>query len=150
MTNVIDNIHTTKFLVPEFCTSIDLAFRDKDQIFFKKNNKIQKLEFMTTTPEPIKISDTQTDRVNPSSVMMQGFYWDCPEEWYLTMQKAAHHLRYIYKDYGIDRIWFPPPQKSDFGINSMGYDPYDYYDLGAYNQKGTVSTRFGTNRQLQR
>ena len=39
-----------------------------------------------------------------------------------------------------------PPQKSDFGINSMGYDPYDYYDLGAYNQ-GTVSTRFGTKRQ---
>ena len=150
ITNVIDNIYTTKFLVPEFCTSIDLAFRDRDQIFFKKNNKIQKWSFMTTTPEPIKISDTKNDRINPSSVMMQGFYWDCPEEWYHTMQKAAHHLRYIYKGYGIDRIWFPPPQKSDFGVNSMGYDPYDYYDLGTYNQKGTVSTRFGTNKQLQR
>ena len=30
----------------------------------------------------------------------------------------------------------------------MGYDPYDYYDLGEFDQKGTVPTWFGTKSQL--
>lgn len=30
----------------------------------------------------------------------------------------------------------------------MGYDPYDYYDLGEFNQKGGVPTWFGTRKEL--
>ena len=30
----------------------------------------------------------------------------------------------------------------------MGYDPYDFFDLGEYNQKGTVETRFGSKQEL--
>lgn len=86
--------------------------------------------------------------VSYGDVMMQGFYWDCPEGWYQTMQEKAHQLRYMKDSHGVNRIWFPPPQKSDFGTNSMGYDPYDYYDLGEFNQKGSISTRFGTKQDL--
>ena len=30
----------------------------------------------------------------------------------------------------------------------MGYDPYDYYDLGEFDQKGSVPTWFGTKAEL--
>lgn len=84
-----------------------------------------------------------------AGVMMQGFYWDCPQGWYGTMSASASDVRYMRGGYGIDRIWFPPPSKADGGGFSMGYDPYDYYDLGQYNQQGTTATRFGTQAQLK-
>jgi len=45
-------------------------------------------------------------------------------------------------------IWMPPPQKSSSGLQSVGYDPFDYYDLGTYNEKGSVETRYGSEAQL--
>lgn len=45
---------------------------------------------------------------------------------------------------GITALWLPPVSKSaNLGGPSMGYDPYDYYDLGDFNQKGRVKTWFG-------
>ena len=32
---------------------------------------------------------------------------------------------------------------------SMGYDPYDYYDLGEFDQKGGIPTWFGTRKELE-
>jgi len=84
-----------------------------------------------------------------AGVMMQGFYWDVPGPWYPTMQNQATNLSNIVGGYGINRIWFPVPQKSASGGFSMGYDPYDYYDLGAYSQKGGPGTHFGTQAQLK-
>jgi alpha-amylase len=81
--------------------------------------------------------------------MMQGFYWDCPGPWYPTMQSKAAALRNVAGGYGINRIWFPVPQKSGSGGLSMGYDPYDYYDLGLYSQNGGPGTKFGTQAQLK-
>jgi len=51
--------------------------------------------------------------------------------------------------YGINRVWFPVPQKSASGGYSMGYDPFDYYDLGSYAQNGGPGTHFGTQAQLK-
>lgn len=82
--------------------------------------------------------------------MMQGFYWDCPSGWYSTMAAKAGGLRYMKGGHGIDRIWFPAPQKSHSGGHSMGYDPYDYYDLGQYDQMGTTATHFGTQDDLKK
>ncbi|HNW45430.1 MAG TPA: alpha-amylase family glycosyl hydrolase [Elusimicrobiales bacterium] len=84
-------------------------------------------------------------------VMMQGFYWDVPGNgtWYNTMKEKAYGLRYMLGGAGIDRIWFPPVSKGASGGYSMGYDPYDYYDLGQYDQKGTVKTRFGSQAELR-
>ncbi len=91
-----------------------------------------------------------TGYAGTARVMMQGFYWDCPQDWYRTMEDKAGELRDMQDGYGIDRIWFPPPQKSQSGRHSMGYDPYDYYDLGQYDQKGTVPTHFGTQNDLRK
>ncbi len=92
---------------------------------------------------------TSVSAVGNAHVMMQGFYWDCPEGWYKTMADKSAELQRIKGGWGIDRIWFPAPQKSHSGIHSMGYDPYDYYDLGQYYQKGTTPTRFGTQDDLR-
>ncbi|OHD56049.1 MAG: alpha-amylase [Spirochaetes bacterium GWF1_51_8] len=86
-----------------------------------------------------------------SGVMMQGFYWDVPAggNWWNTMKNNAYSLRYMASGYGINRIWFPPASKCLNGGYSMGYDPYDYYDLGYYSQMGTVETRFGSQAELK-
>ena len=46
-------------------------------------------------------------------------------------------------------LWLPPACKAaNIGGPSMGYDPYDYYDLGDVNQKGRVKTWFGNQAEL--
>jgi len=40
-----------------------------------------------------------------------------------------------------------PPTKAD-GTNSVGYDIYDAYDLGEFNQKGGEATAYGTKFEL--
>jgi len=78
--------------------------------------------------------------------IMQAFYWNVPTSpaWYTTVSNNVANLVSKY----INVFYLPPPQKS-YSWDSMGYDPYDYYDLGAYNQKGATQTRFGTQAQLK-
>ena len=87
------------------------------------------------------------DPLTPDSILFQTFYWDVPAggTWYNTIAAAAPGL----KEAGFTHFWFPPPTKGASGANSMGYDLYDNYDLGQYNQKGTVETRFGSLTELQ-
>ncbi|AIF68502.1 alpha-amylase [Palaeococcus pacificus DY20341] len=79
-------------------------------------------------------------------VMMQAFYWDVPEGgiWYDTIRAKIPD----WAAAGITSIWLPPPSKGMSGGYSMGYDPYDYFDLGEYYQMGTVETRFGSKQEL--
>lgn len=81
------------------------------------------------------------------SVVFQAFYWDVPSggTWYDTIRNEAAGLRAA----GFTHFWFPPPTKGASGGYSMGYDLYDNYDLGSYDQKGTVETRFGSLSELQ-
>ena len=44
-------------------------------------------------------------------------------------------------------MWLPPANKAA-NWESMGYDPYDYYDLGEFDQKGGVPTCFGSKADL--
>ena len=85
-----------------------------------------------------------------SGVMMQGFYWDVPAggTWWDTINNKVSVLSNMAGGYGIDRIWLPPASKSQSGPYSMGYDPADYYDLGEYEQHGSIETRFGSKKEL--
>jgi hypothetical protein len=52
---------------------------------------------------------------------------------------------------GLDKftmVWLPPPQKSASGRDSVGYDPFDYYDIGSYFEKFSLETRYGSEPQL--
>ncbi len=51
------------------------------------------------------------------------------------------------KKMGATAVWFPPATKGASGKEDMGYAPYDLYDLGEFNQKGSVGTRYGTKEE---
>ena len=50
---------------------------------------------------------------------------------------------------GYNSIWIPPPTKGSGGL-SVGYDLWDRFDLGSKDQRGSVSTRYGTEADLLR
>lgn len=82
-------------------------------------------------------------------VMLQAFYWDCPREearehqWWVEVRRRIPSLQQA----GFTALWLPPVGKGAWW-KSMGYDPYDYYDLGEFDQKGGVPTWFGTRAEL--
>ncbi len=85
-------------------------------------------------------------------VLMQAFYWDCPRlerkeyAWWNFVATKLDALRGA----GFTALWLPPASKAaNVGGMSMGYDVYDYYDLGKYAQKGSVPTWFGTEGELR-
>ena len=84
-------------------------------------------------------------------VMLQAFYWDCPREeqkeflWWQHLHKQVPDLAKA----GFETLWLPPVHKAaNLGGRSMGYDPYDYYDLGEFEQKGSIPTWFGSKQDL--
>jgi alpha-amylase len=86
-----------------------------------------------------------------NDVMMQAFYWNVPVNeagkngyWYDTLKAKILAM----KTAGIRALWMPPPSKGNWGISDMGYGLFDHYDLGAYNQKGSTETRFGSKAEL--
>ncbi len=85
-------------------------------------------------------------------VMMQAFYWDCPRaenkefQWWNVVREQIPALAKV----GFTALWLPPAHKAaNLTGPSMGYDPYDYYDLGEFNQKGTMPTWFGPRAELE-
>ena len=50
---------------------------------------------------------------------------------------------------GITAIWFPPPYKGNGGGFDVGYGVYDLFDLGEFDQKGTIPTKYGTKKELE-
>jgi alpha-amylase len=100
----------------------------------------------TPAPASLSISNNATAT---NGVMMQGFYWDVPQttsgqSWWQVLGGKAAEL----KSAGITALWLPPAYKGS-GVNDVGYGVYDRYDLGEFNQKGTVATHYGTLAQLQ-
>lgn len=74
--------------------------------------------------------------------MMQYFEWYLPENglhWKRVTAQAEE-----LKRAGINMVWLPPAYKGAAGKSSVGYDVYDMYDLGEFNQKGTIRTKYGT------
>jgi len=84
-------------------------------------------------------------------VILQTFYWDCPREekkeyqWWNTIRAQIPSLAKT----GFTALWLPPVHKAaNLSGPSMGYDPYDYYDLGEFDQKGGIPTWFGSKQDL--
>jgi alpha-amylase len=83
-------------------------------------------------------------------VMMQAFYWDCPDiegkpfQWWNHVRGEVPRLAAA----GFTALWLPPANKAANNV-SMGYDPYDFWDLGEFDQKGSAATWFGTRAELE-
>ncbi|THX97898.1 putative alpha-amylase [Aureobasidium pullulans] len=77
--------------------------------------------------------------------LLQGFEWNVPAD-------GKHYVRLndampAYKHIGISNIWLPPGCKAS-SPNGNGYDVYDLYDLGEFDQKGGKATKWGTKDEL--
>jgi alpha-amylase len=81
-----------------------------------------------------------------NGTMFQYFEWYTPNDGnqWTRLQNDAVNL----KNAGITAVWIPPAYKGG-SQNDVGYGVYDWYDLGEFNQKGTVRTKYGTKAQLQ-
>lgn len=77
-----------------------------------------------------------------NGVMMQFFHWYIEPDgnlWNELKEKAKD-----LADVGITSVWLPPAYKGTGGGFDVGYGVYDMYDLGEFDQKGSVRTKYGT------
>ncbi len=81
----------------------------------------------------------------PNGVMMQYFHWYLPSDgtfWNELAEKSEELAQA-----GITSLWLPPAYKGVGGAYEVGYGVYDLYDLGEFDQKGTVRTKYGTKEE---
>lgn len=79
--------------------------------------------------------------------LFQFFHWYYSPEGNLWKHGADQAGRLA--KLGITHVWLPPAFKSAKGLEEPGYAVYDIYDLGEFDQKGTVRTRHGTRAEYQ-
>jgi len=103
------------------------------------------LLFFTVTAGPLAAQNPWNGKV-----VLEGFWWNYQNNNYVNgwsnyLTDLAPRLRGL----GIDDVWLPPCEKNS-GTNSVGYAPFDLYDLGDKWQKGSLKTRMGTKDELLR
>ena len=81
-----------------------------------------------------------------NGVMMQFFHWYTPEDGSLWNEVAAKAPELAEK--GITALWLPPPYKGTGGGLDVGYGVYDLFDLGEFDQKSSVRTKYGTKDEF--
>lgn len=77
-----------------------------------------------------------------NGIIMQYFEWylDCKQNLWNQISDEAEKLSRI----GITALWLPPAYKGMGGKDEVGYAVYDLYDLGEFDQKGTIKTKYGS------
>ena len=80
-----------------------------------------------------------------NGVMFQSFEWEMEAggDFYNDLAKLAPEL----KARGFNSVWLPPVYKAT-STYDVGYGVYDLFDLGEFDQKGSVRTKYGTKEQL--
>ncbi|SEM34949.1 alpha-amylase [Chryseobacterium taichungense] len=78
-----------------------------------------------------------------NGVIIQYFHWYYNGN---LWNEFAENVSYL-KDLGITAAWLPPATKCNLGLEGRGYDVYDLYDLGEFDQKGGIPTRYGTKEE---
>lgn len=75
-----------------------------------------------------------------NQTLMQYFEWYLPHDGnhWTRLADDAEHLANL----GISHIWMPPAFKAT-NEKDVGYGVYDLFDLGEFNQKGTIRTKYG-------
>ena len=77
-----------------------------------------------------------------NGAMMQWFHWysdDDGNHWSRLEQEAPALAKA-----GITAVWLPPAYKGMSGAKDVGYAAYDLFDLGEFDQKGSIRTKYGT------
>ncbi len=76
-----------------------------------------------------------------NKTMIQYFEWNAPDDG-LGWKRCTAQADSLAKA-GFNMVWLPPAFKGT-SSKDVGYGVYDLYDLGEFDQKGTVRTKYGT------
>ncbi|MGB6013384.1 MAG: alpha-amylase family glycosyl hydrolase, partial [Nodosilinea sp.] len=77
-----------------------------------------------------------------NGTMMQYFHWYSPADGsHWNRVKAESQA---LAEAGITALWLPPAYKGIGGSRDVGYGVYDLFDLGEFDQQGSVRTKYGT------
>lgn len=81
-----------------------------------------------------------------NGTMIQYFEWHTPDDGkhWQRLRDDAQNL----SEKGFTLVWMPPATKAT-GSNDVGYGIYDLYDLGEFDQKDSVRTKYGTRQEYQ-
>ena len=82
-----------------------------------------------------------------NQTLMQYFEWYLPDDGQHWSRLAEDAPNLAAK--GIRKVWMPPAFKGT-GSNDVGYGVYDLFDLGEFDQKGTVRTKYGLKEEYLR
>ena len=79
--------------------------------------------------------------------LVQFFHWYYPDGGRLwnDVGERAEEMAGM----GVTDVWLPPAYKGSAGGQSIGYDVYDLFDLGEFDQKGSRATKYGDRSQLE-
>ncbi|MBJ7898518.1 MAG: alpha-amylase [Cyanobacteria bacterium RI_101] len=77
-----------------------------------------------------------------NGTLMQWFHWYLPADGshWTRLEREAEALA----EAGITALWLPPAYKGTSGGFDVGYGVYDLFDLGEFDQKGSVRTKYGS------
>ena len=93
-----------------------------------------------------QVEPTHDEPAPRNRIMLQAFEWYLPDDGkhWERLRHAAPRL----KELGVGGVWIPPCCKAT-GTDDVGYGAYDLYDLGEFDQKGAVRTKYGTRQELE-
>lgn len=117
-------------------------------IILKKNRILWYKVYQLSTVGLEKIETQKNKGIGMSNLngtMMQYFHWYYPSDGSLW-NKVRNEARNL-ADAGVTALWLPPAYKGTGGQWDVGYGVYDMYDLGEFDQKGSVRTKYGTKEE---
>jgi alpha-amylase len=127
--NVTGTLTRRETLVTLWLIATALLTRSLPQLLMPTTITAQPL---TAKPAPRGINGT----------MMQYFHWYLPNDGNHWKNVAAQANAIAQA--GFTALWLPPAYKGSSGGYDVGYGVYDIFDLGEFDQKGTVRTKYGT------
>ncbi|KAJ8072487.1 hypothetical protein PM082_016046 [Marasmius tenuissimus] len=99
------------------------------------------------SPPALDSMKLRPDGSDANPLMVQFFTWDSlrkgEQSWWQHLESEIPELARL----GVTQVWIPPPTKAA-AKDGRGYDAYDLWDLGEFDQKGQVGTRWGTKEEL--
>jgi alpha-amylase len=83
-----------------------------------------------------------------NGTMLQAFHWYSPGDGTVWTDLSARAPQLAAA--GFTALWLPPASKGMSGALDVGYGTYDLYDLGEFDQKGSIRTKYGTRAEYLR
>ncbi|GAO51609.1 putative alpha-amylase [Saitoella complicata NRRL Y-17804] len=100
------------------------------------------------TRRDLREEDHPLAPTSPNECLLQSFEWHTRSSADDPHWSHLSSLMPTLAELGVTLLLIPPPTKAAYE-NSNGYDVYDLWDLGEFEQKGQVGTKWGTKVQLE-